>query len=656
MSLKNTWLHTALSLWMVCLLPTFFSWLFILCSVRWLVKLQKKGVWASCILMVVTQLRISNSTHRQSPPTNLQATIQEIKSSYAIAEYENQRILLYDVQEASFGDVLQLEVDCSPIDGLKNFRQFSFPEWAGRRGIQYGCSIKHQAIIEKGTSIRAQLYARIQDMEEEPREWLLSTLYGIHDKEREVSYMVSSSGMHMSFVCTLLERFFALWLSTGACQWMTLLLVFGFGNFFLWREALVRILCFRLANLLFAKYSAQDRLGIGMILLLMILPYLAQEITFVLPVAFRLCFLFNVQKRSKRMLSYLVLLPLQFFYFNEVDVIQILLFPLLRIGYGTAFLMAIAYLLVPLSILYWLAMLFYAGLKWLQHFTFPLYYAASFHFLLLWIYYGFCWLGRRTKTSAGMLVTLLLYTQVSPYMKPYMEIMMIDVGQGDCSLISLPFHQGHILIDVAGIRNKNLPKEVIVPVLHSLGIRSLDIVIITHDDFDHSGGLSQLQELMQVDEVITEKQKEVNLKGFTLNFLLSDRRYEDQNDNSILTFLDAYDTRLLFMGDAGKAVEAELMLEYPKLQADILKIGHHGSKTSSSLSFLHQLHPSLGLISCGAHNFYGHPSPETLASLAQEDILALDTPNKGAVSIKLTNFIRFYKTATNEFGIIKPGE
>lgn len=349
MSLKNTWLHTALALWMVCLLPPFFSWLFILCSVRWLAKLQKKGVWVSCILMVVAQLRISNIAHQEPPPTTVQATIQEIKSKYAIAEYENQRILLYDVQEASFGDVLQLEVDCSPIDGLKNFHQFSFSEWAGRRGIEYGCSIKHHTILEKGTSIRAQLYERIQDMTEGPREWLLSTLYGIHDREQEVSYMVSSSGMHISFVCTLLERFFALWLSTSACQWLTLLLVFGFGNFFLWKEALVRILCFRLANLLFAKYSAQDRLGIGMILLLMVLPYLAQEITFVLPVAFRLCFLFNVQKRSKRLLSYLVLLPIQFYYFNEVDLIQILLFPLLRIGYGTAFLMALAYLLAPLD-------------------------------------------------------------------------------------------------------------------------------------------------------------------------------------------------------------------------------------------------------------------------------------------------------------------
>lgn len=654
MPLKDTYLHTAITVWGVCWIRSPFGWIWILCSSIWLFRLQKRAVLISCILLIWMQFRITSPIDSTLPPASFTATIQEIKSSYALAQYEDETILLYDVNGVAFGDIVQVEAECTTIDGLKNFHQFSFSDWTKRRGITYGCSLKNQTMIEKSTSMRASIYERITSMESEPRNWLLKTLYGIQaEEEQEVSYMVSSSGMHMSFACTLLEKLLAICLPTVYCQILTIILIFLFGNVILWKDALYRIVCFRFANLLFAKQSAFDRLGIGMLWMLVLFPYTASEITFVLPVVFRLTFLFNVQKRSKRLVSMLVLLPLQFHYFNEVDMLQLFIFPLLRKGYGIAFLCALLYVCIPNSVVYMLAMWLLDCLQWLQSFHFPFYYAASIPFLFIWFYQGFKWLGKRSKKHSVLLVSLFLYTQIAPYLRPYMEVMMIDVGQGDATLISLPFHQGNILIDVAGNKHKNIPKDVIVPVLHARGIRSIDLVIITHDDFDHSGGLPQLEELMEVKQVITEKQEKITLGNTTFHFLLSSYSYEDSNNNSILTFFTAFDTNMLFMGDAGKEVEADLMREFVNLQADVLKVGHHGSKTSSSLSFLHQLHPSLALISCGANNFYGHPSKETLASLTQEDIQTLDTPHHGAVSIKLTNFIRFYKTATDEFGIIK---
>ena len=106
------------------------------------------------------------------------------------------------------------------------------------------------------------------------------------------------------------------------------------------------------------------------------------------------------------------------------------------------------------------------------------------------------------------------------------------------------------------------------------------------------------------------------------------------------------------MGDAGTQAEALLMTRYPSLKADILKGGHHGSKSASSRPFLHSLHPLLALISCGAHNFYGHPHQEVLDALQTANISIMDTPHTGAVSIKITNFFQIYKTAAGDFGVI----
>lgn len=252
---------------------------------------------------------------------------------------------------------------------------------------------------------------------------------------------------------------------------------------------------------------------------------------------------------------------------------------------------------------------------------------------------------------------LMIYTQCAAFFHPYMEILMIDVGQGDCFLITLPFHQGNILIDAAGSENKDLANDVIIPVLQAKGITSLDLVIITHDDLDHNGSLSSIQQQISIKRIITEKQqKELHFGNFTLHFLLQEQTFDNKNDNSLIVYMHAFDTDLLFMGDAGANTERAIMREYPNLRADILKVAHHGSKTASTRAFLHQLHPLLALISCGANNRYGHPHEETIDSLNKEQIHMLNTANHGAISIKLTNFIRFYKTTDDEFGIISTGD
>lgn len=666
--MKQTWLYTALCAWLIAIVHEL-AWPLCLFSVLFLYRKQKK--WCCCSMAIFLLLISRTASHIQEPPAQtFVAEITEIKSSYALAKTSTQTVVLYGVEAYGFGDVLEVTGTCNVLSGNRNFHQFDFSAYMNKRSIYYGCDAAQVTLQKQGSGLRSDIWHNISRREKDEQAWLKLSLYGIKEQqeiqtdqtqtikeeEQELSYMASSSGMHLSFLAQGLTSLFLLWLSPSLAGVCSLVVITGIGVMTTFRDSLLRIVCFRLCSLLVPSLSTHDQLGIGMLLVLLLRPYLANELTFVLPVMFRLIYLFMVQKKSKHMISFLVLIPLQFYYFNEVDLIQILLFPVLRIVYAITYLLALCALLVPFGI--WLIIsgwLFHMA-RWIGQFSIPFYFHASLLFVCIWYLTCFHFISRHDQRDRVLLLALLLYTQTSTYLQPYMEVMMIDVGQGDCTLITLPFHQGTILIDVAGHKKRDLAEEIIVPVLHAKGITSLDLVIITHDDYDHSGGLASLQELIEVKQVITQKQENVAFGNFHFQFLLQDQAFSDINENSIITYLEAYGTKLLFMGDAGKPAEQALLKEYPSLQADVLKVGHHGSHSSSSKPFIHQIHPSLGLISCGANNFYGHPSPITIDTLQQEQVRILDTSKNGAVSIKFTNILRFYKTATSEFGIIDIGD
>lgn len=247
---------------------------------------------------------------------------------------------------------------------------------------------------------------------------------------------------------------------------------------------------------------------------------------------------------------------------------------------------------------------------------------------------------------------LLVINQFNPLWNPFGEVMFIDVGQGDTALITLPFGQGTIMIDMAGHKSRNIPKDIVYPILRAKAIEHIDTLIITHDDFDHSGGVEQLQALLPIHTIIKKKTKTIKTGNLAIQGLLSDEVFADKNANSQILFFQLGGLRYLFMGDGDKETERKLIQSYPKIQADIVKIGHHGSNTSSDPQFLHQLHPFLAVISSGYQNRYGHPSPETLEHLKRQKISYRNTANDGAISMIFFKNFHVFRTATHEFDII----
>lgn len=264
-----------------------------------------------------------------------------------------------------------------------------------------------------------------------------------------------------------------------------------------------------------------------------------------------------------------------------------------------------------------------------------------------------------------LIIAALLYQPVKGFLDPdpametittdgsRLEVSYLDVGQGDATLITKG--NFHMLIDAG----KNEKGDMVVQYLKDAGVDKLDILVGTHPDSDHIGGLDCVIDAVAVDTLYmpdTEKDtktyrdvktsmkrknlsagmpeigKEYTYDGNVLvRFLAPAKKYADANDNSLVVQLAYGKNRFLFMGDAEEEVEKDILAAGYDLECDVLKLGHHGSYTATRSAFLQKADPVYGVISCGKGNSYGHPHAETLAKLEDEDVQVYRTDRMGTV-------------------------
>ena len=252
-----------------------------------------------------------------------------------------------------------------------------------------------------------------------------------------------------------------------------------------------------------------------------------------------------------------------------------------------------------------------------------------------------------------LLITILLLFIHSNYnliiRTKYLEV--IDVGQGDSFLLHL--NNKNILIDTGGkkqtkrIKNSSIVNNTTIPLLKSLGIKKINYLILSHGDKDHMGESINLVNNYKVDKVIfncgtynylekdlikvLNKKKikyyscinELNINNNKLYFLQT-KLYDNENDNSNVIYTEINNNKFLFMGDASITTEKEIQKEYNLPNIDVLKVGHHGSKTSSSKDFINEMNPKYSIVSVGKDNRYGHPNKEVLKTLKESKIYRTD--------------------------------
>ena len=226
-----------------------------------------------------------------------------------------------------------------------------------------------------------------------------------------------------------------------------------------------------------------------------------------------------------------------------------------------------------------------------------------------------------------MVIYLLSLFPISGYV--FSSIAFINVGQGDSILL---IHHGKaLLIDTGGSLSFDMAEEVLLPYFRRRRVYSLEALCLTHADFDHSGAKDSLLEGCKVKQVLDSPAD--------FPFYLDDLRIENLNDyglagenesSLVLSFSLGGDAYLL-MGDATEEVERRIIAGYPDLEADILKVGHHGSDTSSSKEFLLSLRPKVAVISVGAGNSYGHPDEKVISRLSSIGAEIRRTDEEGTI-------------------------
>ena len=291
-------------------------------------------------------------------------------------------------------------------------------------------------------------------------------------------------------------------------------------------------------------------------------------------------------------------------------------------------------------------------------------------FISIWYYFIILIFLKKSNYLYGfiLVMTIFIHTNIN-YLNKYIRVSVLDVGQGDSILISLNYNKGNILIDTGGKvsyveeewkqREKySIAENTIIPYLKSLGIKKLNYLVLTHGDYDHMGEAINLINNYQIDNVIfncgeyNDLENELielldknninysscinklNVNDYDLKFL-NTKEYDNENDNSSVLYFNYKKFKFLFMGDAGKIREKDILEKYNLKNITFLKVGHHGSNTSSSKEFINEIAPKYSLISVGRNNRYGHPKSEVLDNLLQSNIYRTDL--NGGIKIKINN-------------------
>lgn len=290
-------------------------------------------------------------------------------------------------------------------------------------------------------------------------------------------------------------------------------------------------------------------------------------------------------------------------------------------------------------------------------------------------------LEQRKKRKRVLILLVTVFIGFIQYQKysPFGEVLILDVGQGDATLIKEPFGKGVYLIDTGGAlafekeewqirkNQSTVSNRVLIPVIKSLGVTKLDQVLITHGDEDHMGELIELAQGIEIKElvfpigttkkqsffdaaqaleksgvalrVVSAKQSREQLFGPSLAVLWPLDNGEGENNDSLVLYGKIGQFNWLFTGDIEETGEAEVTALYPNLKVDILKVAHHGSQTSTSERFIQKIKPKKALISCGLNNRYNHPNEDVLERLDSVNATVYRTDLQGSFRYTYADYL-----------------
>ena len=504
-----------------------------------------------------------------------------------------------------------------------------------------------------------------------------------HYQELGVSHIFAISGMHVSLITGIL--FFILKKIKDNLKYfivISFLIIYVFLTGL--QASVLRSVSFFIVNYLNKKYSfdldIKNTFLIAVIILLIIYPNLIIDIGFQYSsiisfslINFSYLIKGNYLKTSLTIsiIAFFVSLPITINNNFEINVLSII---------NNLFIVPyISYILYPLSILTFFIPIFdnllfiFCNLIEVisSHLLVLNIIIPKMNVLTIIIYYLCLYIFFKTykKIYLIFILCLLLIIKYFYIIDPSYNIYYLDVSQGDSSLIR--YKNEAILIDTGGSvsfkedewkkKKEYHISDSTITFLKSIGVSKINYLVLTHGDYDHMGEAVNLVENFKVEKVILncgetnnlEKEliKVLEKKNIKYNFcvkelkvsnnklyFLQTKEYDNENDNSIVIYLNIHNKKFMFMGDASINVEKKILEKYKVTNIDFLKVGHHGSDTSSSKEFINSVNPKYSIISVGKNNRYGHPKESVLKTIKNSNIYRTDLNGTVMLKIKSNKF------------------
>ncbi len=594
----------------------------------------------------------------------------------------------------NYGDTLEVYGSISNIKSNTNFNQFNYNQYMYNKKIFYKINITKYNVIKTNNNIFYTIKNIIVnhiDSYKYSKNYLYVFILGnkkyLSDDIKDsystngISHLFSISGMHISVIIMII-----LWLFKdfkSLYKNILLILVILFYMFITsYTSSVLRAGLFSIIYIINKEFNLDIKtiniLYLELFILIIINPFIVYDVGFQYSYLITLSLIKSNRIISRynnklyktftiSLISFLSSLPITIYNFNQISIISIII--------NIIFVPIISCIIFPLSlitfiipyldyILYFFINIIEVVSIYLANIDIFVIILAKCNILIILLYYIIIILVINNLYTNNLYILLLmlilfihnniLYFNFIPY------YITIDVNQGDSSLIVLPNNKGNILIDTGGNINSyyNMAKETLIPLFKSFGIKQIDYLIITHGDSDHAyeainliGNFKIKNCLLnsnsnnKLELSIIKKLKEYNIpytnieSGDKLNidnyilYFLSALKSDNENDSSIVTYLNIDNTKMLLMGDVSYKVEDILLKKYNLNNIDILKVGHHGSKTSSSKYFISSINPKYSVISVGKNNIYGHPNNEVLGNLKYSKIYRTDL--NGSIMFKI---------------------
>ncbi|ADU29840.1 DNA internalization-related competence protein ComEC/Rec2 [Evansella cellulosilytica] len=668
---------------------------------------------------------------------------QSLRWSFEVKLQDGERIQAFSTveNEPFYNEVCQFSGSISPPHSNTNPYTFNYEQYLQEKGVHWVLSVEeikggciNQKVTMKGKVelLRKKGIERLINIEEGDTSALMVALvYGDRSyltEERVKTYrqlgiihLLAVSGLHIGLITLSLFYFFCrIGLTKEKTSLILILIlpvyiVIAGGAPSVIRASIMCMLVL-LATVVNQKMKVIDLLSILCIVLLIINPFYIFHLGFQLSflTSFSLILSQSLLNDTNKIftlfkvtfIAQLVSMPLILYHFYEISLLSVVI--------NLIFIPFISMWILPLS---FLTVIFQLLFPPLSHVTF---YIAStslsfshkvldvaskwkwdmlvfgqpsiYILVLLYAFIILCLVSFEKKIvilkwiSSSLLIGVLSFQYFQPYFYAFAELTILDVGQGDAIVITLPRSKITYLVDTGGYvswgeeRSNTVygpGKYVIEPYLKGKGIKKIDKLILTHGHYDHIGEACYLLEEMDVKSIMYPKTENIaveahdtfgcaqnkkvpvqfvnegewwNEKGQYFAVLNPYGNEAKENDKSIVLFVNLEGKQVLLTGDIEGDAETRLINSYSAdLHIDILKVAHHGSKSSTSEGFIEHFQPDIAVISAGRNNRFGHPHEEVMSRLDQYNVKAFRTDLDGAVMIKIrSNKIKIETTVKRE--------